>query len=155
MPIAPDADGTPFALRFEYANENRQATIGLGGTGVVILTFLLIFLPGAFSGYGFGSLLFQVTLATVVLSIFFLGISGTFYYFLIEALERKRPDATQYLQRADGCFVAGLALLLLEPALILVSLKIYAIGTLAIALWLISLIVIGWGRRRLALPAQV
>jgi hypothetical protein len=147
-PTEPDA--TPFELRFEYANENRQATIGLGGTGVAILTFLLIFLYGRFSGGGFGSELFRATLATVVVSIFFLGISGSYYYFLIEALERGRPEAPLFLRRGDACFVIGLALLLLEPALILVSLQIYDVGTLAVLLWIVSLVVIGQGRRELA-----
>ena len=83
----------------------------------------------------------------MVVSIFFLGLSGTYYYFLIEALERKRTDTAGYLRAADGCFVAGLALLLLEPALILFTLAIVDIGTLAIALWAVSLIVIARGRR--------
>ena len=148
----PDSDSTPFELRFEYANENRQATINLGGTGVAILTFLLIFLYGRFSTSGLDSVLFRITLVAVVLSIFCLGISGSFYYFLIEALERKRPDTARFLALADTFFVLGLALLLLEPALILITLGIYDVGVVAIGLWGASLAVIGLGRSRVQAP---
>jgi hypothetical protein len=138
---------TPVVLRFEYANENRQATINLGGTGVAILTFLLIFLYGRFSSGGLDALLFRVTLASVVISIFLLGIAGSYYYFLIEALERRQPTAAPLLFRADACFVGGVILLLLEPALILFTLQIYDIGILASALWAISVAVITSQRR--------
>jgi hypothetical protein len=141
------ASSQAFELRFEYANENRQATINLGATGVAILTFLLIFFSGRY-GSGSGSDLFRVTLACVVVSIFFLGVSGSFYYFLIEALERKRPDAPEILVRADVCFVIGLALLLLEPALILITVGILDVGLLALVLWAASLVVIGHGRAK-------
>ncbi len=149
---ASDPDHTPFALRFEYANENRQATIGLGGTGVAILTFLLIFLDGRFAACSLGADLFRITLVSVVVSIFFLGVAGSYYYFLIEALERRRGDAGAYLRYADGAFVTGLALLLLEPGLILITLAIYDVGAGAIGLWAVSLVVIGRGRSALAQP---
>ena len=141
------SDAGPVTLRFEYANENRQATISLGGTGVAILTFLLIFLYGRFSSGGLDYVLFRVTLATVVVSIFLLGIAGSYYYFLIEAVERRQGNAATLLRRADACFVAGIVLMLLEPALILFTLGIYDVGLLAASLWVISLVVIGTQRR--------
>jgi hypothetical protein len=134
-------------LRFDYANENRQATINLGGTGVAILTFLLVFLSDRYNAGGIVSILYRVTLASIVFSIFFLGISGSYYYFLIETLERKRPDTRRYLETADACFVVGLGLLLVEPALILFTLQILDIGTIAAGLWVVSLIIIARGRR--------
>jgi hypothetical protein len=134
-------------LRFEYANENRQATINLGGTGVAILTFLLVFLYDKYNAGGWVSFLYRLTLASVVFSIFFLGVSGSYYYFLIEALELKRADTGRFLVIADAMFVVGLALLLLEPALILLTLRIFDIGALAVGLWGVSLVVIGRGRR--------
>jgi len=145
----PEQEATAFELRFEYANENRQATINLGGTGVAILTFLLVFLYGRFDTTGWGAGMFRITLVTVVLSIFFLGVSGSYYYFLIEVLERGRTDASGYLRTADACFVAGLALLMLEPALILLTLQIFDVGAIAVALWAISLAIIARGRRSL------
>ena len=150
MAESPDALGlesAPVVLRFEYANENRQATISLGGTGVAILTFLLIFLYGRFSSGGLDSVLFRITLATVVVSIFLLGIGGSYYYFLIEALERRQSTTALLLQRADACFVGGIFLLLLEPALILITLQIYDVGLLAVALWVISVTIITRERR--------
>ena len=134
-------------LHFEYANENRQATISLGGTGVAILTFLLIFLGTKYNSGGLDGLLYRITLGAVVFSIFFLGVAGSYYYFLIEALERKRPDAPAFLQTADACFVLGLALLLFEPALILLTLHILDIGLIAVGLWALSLALIAKGRR--------
>jgi hypothetical protein len=150
MAATPDelaAASTPLVLRFEYANENRQATIGLGGTGVAILTFLLIFLYPRFSTGGFDGLLFRITLASIVISIFLLGVSGSYYYFLIEALERNRSNTGPLLLRADAFFVGGLVLLLLEPALILFTLQIYDVGTLAAGLWVVSIGIIATERR--------
>jgi hypothetical protein len=141
------AETTPLVLRFEYANENRQATIGLGGTGVAILTFLLIFLYPRYSSGGFDAGLFRVTLASIVISIFLLGVSGSYYYFLIEALERNRASTAALLFRADAFFVGGLVLLLLEPALILFTLQIYDVGLLAAALWAVSIAIIAVERR--------
>jgi hypothetical protein len=142
------ADSVTRELRFEYANENRQATINLGGTGVAILTFLLVFLYDKYSDPGLVGTLYRLTLGSVVFSIFFLGVSGSYYYFLIEALELKRPDSHGFLLVADAAFVMGLALLLLEPALILLTLKIYDIGAVSVALWAISLFIIARGRRK-------
>ncbi len=71
------ADAQTRELRFEYANENRQATINLGATGVAILTFLLVFLYDKYDAGGWDSVLYRLTLGSVVLSIFFLGISGS------------------------------------------------------------------------------
>ncbi|HTP56024.1 MAG TPA: hypothetical protein VML53_05085 [Thermoplasmata archaeon] len=139
----------PFELRFEYANENRQATINLGGMGVTILTFLLIFLYDRFSTGGIDQALFQVTLGAVVVSIFFLGVAGTYYYLLLEALERGAGPRARLLAIADASFVIGLALLLLEPALILITLGIYDVGTLAVVLWAVSLFLIARGRTQL------
>ena len=82
-------------------------------------------------------------------SIFFLGVSGAYYYFLIETLETKGSNAATYLRTADGCFVLGLGLLMLEPALILLTLRFYDIGLIAGILWALSLAVIVRGRRRL------
>ncbi|HXW67335.1 MAG TPA: hypothetical protein VEL82_05625 [Thermoplasmata archaeon] len=144
----------PATLRFEYANENRQATISLGGTGVAILTFLLIFLYGRFSSGGPDALLFRVTLAVVVISIFLLGIAGSYYYFLIEALERKQPGSAPLLSRADACFAGGIVLLFLEPALILFTLQIDDIGLLAAGLWVVSVVIITTQRRAMSRSAN-
>ena len=149
-----DSESQTREIRFEYANENRQATINLGGTGVAILTFLLVFLYAKYNDAGWDSLLYRLTLASVVFSIFFLGVSGSYYYFLIEALELKRTDTAGFLAVADATFVAGLALLLLEPALILFTLRIFDIGGISVALWAISLVVIVRGRRRFRSTAR-
>ena len=144
---APEADPVTREIRFDYANENRQATINLGATGVAILTFLLIFLYDRYTSGGIDGLLYRATLVSVVLSIFFLGVSGSYYYFVIEALERRRPDTQRFLRAADATFVLGLTLLLAEPALILFTLGIRDVGTLAVVLWAISMVVIAHGRR--------
>jgi hypothetical protein len=138
---------TSVGLRFEYANENRQATIGLGGIGVTILTFLLIFLYGRFSSGGLDAVLFRITLASIVISIFLLGIAGNYYYFLIEALERRQSNTAPLAIRAESFFVGGVVLLLLEPALIMFTLQIYDVGLLAAVLWAVSVAIVAHQRR--------
>ena len=142
LPDSEESGPAPVLVRFEYANENRQATIGLGGTGVVILTFLLIFFNTRYSAGGVEANLYRATLAVDVVSNFLLAIAGSYYYFLIEVIERKQTTTAPLLERADSFFVGGILLMLAEPALILFTLEIYDIGILAIGLWVISVLVI-------------
>ena len=143
--VAPSVERTQdVVIRRKVKRRRDWAKWGLATYFVIFL----IFLYARYNSDGLDGLLYRLTLAAVVFSIFFLGVAGSYYYFLIEALERKRPDATSFLRTADACFVLGLGLLMLEPALILLTLRILDIGAIAVGLWAISLILIANGRRK-------
>jgi hypothetical protein len=131
---------------YNDANENRSLTAGLGGTCIAILTFVLIFLYDRWTSGGVNNLLFQATLLNIVVSLFLISLASVNYWFVMEALRTDHPRVTGYLKRADGFFATSLVLLLFEPSLILLTVKLYFVGGAAVALWLVGIGVLwhGW-----------
>jgi hypothetical protein len=134
------------AVELEHANSNRGLTVGLAGTSVAILTFALFFLFDRSQSGVFDPLLFRITVGDLVSSMFVLGYSGTCYYWQMEALLRRPSRAAGYQAWADSLFVLGLMLLLAAPFLILITARLWDVGALALALWLVMLLLVA--RRR-------
>jgi hypothetical protein len=130
---------------YEDANENRSLTAGLGGTCIALLTFVLIFLYDRNTAGQINNLLFQATLLNIVVSLFLISLSSLNYWFVMEALRTDHPGATKYEKRADGFFAASLVLLLLEPSLILTTVQLYYVAAVAVALWMVGILVLGQG----------
>lgn len=139
-------DETRSAIELEHANSNRSLTVGLAGTSVAILTFALFFLFDRSQSGVFDPLLFRITLGDLIASVFVLGYSGTYYYWQMEALLRKPSRAGGYQWWGDRLLVLGLMLLLAAPFLILVTARLWDVGALALALWLVMLLLVA--RRR-------
>src|SRR5271170_4737495 len=127
---------------YKDANENRSLTAGLGGTCIAILTFVLIFLYDRYTAGQINSLLFQWTLLNIVVSLFLISLSTLNYWFVMEALRTKHPRAVNYQVRADLFFASSLILLLLEPTLILVTVKLYYVGAVAVILWVVGILIL-------------
>jgi high-affinity Fe2+/Pb2+ permease len=141
---------------YNDANENRSLTAGLGGTCIAILTFVLIFLYDRATAGQINNLLFQGTLGVIVVSLTLISLSSLNYWFVMEALRTVPPRATVYQQRADGFFASSLILLLLEPTLILVTVRLYYLGALAVSLWVVGILVlsVGWREFRSREPRR-
>jgi high-affinity Fe2+/Pb2+ permease len=131
--------------RYNDANENRSLTAGLGGTTIAILTFVLIFLYDRATAGQINDLLFQATLLIIVVSLSLISLSSLSYWFVMEALRTNPPRAVIYQRRADGFFASSLILLLLEPTLILLTVKLYYVGAIALALWAVGIMVLSLG----------
>lgn len=148
----PDVEGrvhpTHLAM-YNDANENRSLTAGLGGTTIAILTFVLIFLYDRAAAGQINNLLFQVTLIIIVVSLSLISLSSLNYWFVMEALRTTPARATDYQRRADGFFASSVILLLLEPSLILVTVRLYYVGSVAVALWVVGVVVLSLGFREL------
>jgi hypothetical protein len=71
------------------------------------------------------------------------------YWFVMEALRNRPPRAKVYQRRADGFFASSLVLLLLEPALILITVKLYILGAVGLAFWIAGIVVLAWGWQEL------
>ncbi|MGA8663539.1 MAG: hypothetical protein WB809_00490 [Thermoplasmata archaeon] len=134
---------------YKDANENRSLTAGLGGTSIAILTFVLIFLYDRAQAGQINNWLFQWTLFNIVLSLFLISLSSLNYWFVMEALRTRHPGAGSFERRADLFFASSLVLLLLEPSLILVTVKLYYVGAAAVALWVAGIVALSHGWREL------
>jgi high-affinity Fe2+/Pb2+ permease len=138
---------------YNDANENRSLTAGLGGTIIAILTFVLIFLYDRANAGQINELLFQGTLLAIVVSLSLISISSLNYWFVMEALRSNPPRAAAYQQRADGFFAASVILLLLEPTLILMTVKLYLVGAVALVLWVVGISVLSMGWKELRITS--
>ena len=67
----------------------------------------------------------------------------------MEALRTRHPGAGSFERRADLFFASSLVLLLLEPSLILVTVKLYYVGAAAVALWVAGIVALSHGWREL------
>ena len=134
---------------YNDANENRSLTAGLGGTCIAILTFVLIFLYDRANAGQIDNLLYQTTLIIIVVSLSLVSLSSLNYWFVMEALRTNPARATIYQQRADWFFASSLILLLLEPTLILLTVRLYYVGGVALVLWAVGIAVLSLGWREL------
>ena len=122
-------------MGLDLANSNVNRNITLAGTSVAIFTFLLFFLyPRYFSG-DIDPILFQFTLAIIVSVIFSLVISATYYYGTTLTLSLPDGKGRAIFGKAEAFWLIGYSLLLLEPSLILFTVKLSAVALYALVLW--------------------
>ncbi len=122
-------------MSLDIANSNVNRNITLAGTSVAIFTFLLFFLyPRYFSG-DIDPILFQFTLAIIVSVIFSLVVSATYYYGTTLTLSLPHGEGTAIFGKAEAFWLIGYSLLLLEPSLILFTVKLPAVALYALVLW--------------------
>ena len=122
-------------MSLDIANSNVNRNITLAGTSVAIFTFLLFFLyPRYFSG-DIDPVLFQFTLAIIVSVIFSLVVSATYYYGTTLTLSLPHGEGTAIFGKAEAFWLIGYSLLLLEPSLILFTVKLSAVALYALVLW--------------------
>lgn len=135
---------------YNDANENRSLTAGLGATCIAVLTFVLIFLYDRANAGQINNFLFQFTLLIIVLSLSTISLSSLNYWFVMEAYRTTPHRAPAYQRRADGLFASSLVLLLLEPALILFTVRLDYVGAVALAFWVagLAILALGWKELR-------
>jgi hypothetical protein len=140
-------DRSPSREDIEYANTNRTIAWGLVGTCIAILTFLLIIYYDVSSAGEFDPFLFQLSLSAVTISMFLMSFAATYYFRVVLPVRKKDMKADYHLRVADSLFFFGFMFLSAEPALILLTVRLYFAAAVAVALWLASL-VIGYRVRR-------
>ncbi len=154
-PILSDGRVHPSHLAlYNDANENRSLTAGLGATCIAVLTFVLIFLYDRAGAGTINEWLFQATLLVIVVSLSLISLASLNYWFVMEAYRNIPSRAETYERRADGFFSTSLILLLLEPALILVTVQLYLLGAIALGLWLVGVAALALGWRELHRPGD-
>ena len=123
----------------ELARSDRDLSINMVGLGLAIFTFLLFFLDHRVSSGVIDPILFQVTLTVIVVVMFSFCVSALDNYALVRPAPVKRTKVPPYRQRAQLFFTFGLLMLLLEPTLILFTLRLDAIGLASLALFMVFL----------------
>jgi len=122
-------------VSLDIANSNVNRNITLAGTSVAIFTFLLFFLYPRYLSGDIDPILFQFTLAIIVSVIFSLVISATYYYGTTLTLSLPDGQGTAIFGKAEAFWLIGYSLLLLEPSLILFTVKLSAVALYALVLW--------------------
>ena len=124
----------------------RNATMGIVGTTVAILTFVLFFLYPSDQAGTINRTLFHITLGLTVASLFALTFAGLFYNRIMGSLIRGFPPPHFDVVASNAFLGAGVSLLTLFPALILFTIGIDDIAILATILWVVlqAAVVVSW-----------
>lgn len=122
-------------MSLDIANANVNRNITLAGTSVAIFTFLLFFLYPRYLSGEIDAILFQFTLAVIVSVIFSIVASATYYYGTVLTLSLPPGDGPVIFGKAEAFWIVGYSLLLLEPSLILFTVKLSVVGLFALILW--------------------
>ena len=125
-------------LDLAAANVNRAGT--LVGSTLAVFTFLLFFLYPRYSSGQIDPTLFQLTLTIIVLTILTFSLSGLFYY-RIGVLKLNTAKKRKSMQRGALFWLFGTLFIILEPALILFTVGLVLVGTIALIAWLFYLLV--------------
>lgn len=109
------------------------------GTSIAIFTFLLFFLYPQFSRGEIDPVLFQVTVTTIGVAIFSLVYAALYYYALTLPRSWSSMQTMALLRRGDRLWLVGYTILLLEPTLILFTLRLYPVALVWLGLWILYL----------------
>ena len=120
----------------ETANLDVSRVVTLVGTSIAIFTFLLFFLYPRFASGEIDPVLFQVTLIVIGVAIFSLVYAGLFFYTLTLPYYLNSPESGAIQRRGDLFWLIGYSVLLLEPTLILLTVRLWIVALAWMALWL-------------------
>ena len=120
------------------ANVNRSYT--LAATNIATFSFMLFFLYPRFEKGTINPLLFQSTLVVMGVATFSL-IFATFHYYRV-SLGGPMSEAERALhaRRADRLWLLGCTVMFLAPSLVLLLIKLAAVASIWLALWLVYLL---------------
>ena len=116
------------------ANVNRAGT--LVGSTIAVFTFLLFFLYPRYSSGQIDPILFQLTLTVIILTILTFSLSGLYNY-RIGVLKLNTAKKRASMQRGALFWLFGTLLVILEPALILFTVGLTAVGIVTLIAWLL------------------
>src|SRR6266704_3032239 len=122
-------------LDLAAANVNRAGT--LVGSTIAVFTFLL------YPQYSSGRIdptLFQLTLTIIILTILTFSLSGLYYY-RVGVLKLSNAKKRASMQRGALFWLFGTLFIILEPALILFTVGLTAVGVVALMAWLLYTLV--------------
>ena len=119
------------------ANVNRSYS--LAATSIAIFTFTLFFLYPKFASGEANVLLFQAALVALGVATFSFTFASFYYYCSSLGDRIAERERAMFSWRGDRFWLLGYTLLFLTPSLILFSIRLRAVGSVWIALWLVFL----------------
>jgi hypothetical protein len=121
----------------EVAASNVNRSYSLAATSIAIFTFTLFFLYPRFQNGEINALLFQAALVVMGVATFSFVFASLYYYG--SSLGDRGDDAERalYCRRGDRFWLLGYTLLFLDPSLILLSIRLFAVASVWFALWFI------------------
>ena len=119
------------------ANVNRS--YALAATNIAIFSFLLFFLYPRFENGRIDPWLFQATLVAMGVATFSLVFASLHDYRCSLAGRLGEDERARLSRRADGFWLLGYTLMFLAPSLVLFSVRLLAVASVWLALWLVYL----------------
>ena len=119
------------------ANVNRSYS--LAATSIAIFTFTLFFLYPKFASGEANVMLFQAALVALGVATFSFAFASFYYYCSSLGDRIGERERAKFSWRGDRFWLLGYTLLFLTPSLILFSIRLRAVGSVWIALWLVFL----------------
>jgi len=120
----------------ETANLDVSRVVTLVGTSIAIFTFLLFFLQPRFASGEIDPVLFQITLVVIGVAIFSLVYAGLYFYTLTLPYYLNSAESGAIQRRGDLFWLIGYSVLLFEPTLILLTVRLWIVALAWMALWL-------------------
>jgi hypothetical protein len=124
----------------DLAASNVNRSYSLAATSIAIFTFMLFFLYPMFASGEINAWLFQATLIVMGVATFSFVLASFFYYGSSLGSRIDDPERAAYSRRADHFWLLGVALLFLDPSLILFTVGLLAVGSVWFALWVVYLL---------------
>jgi hypothetical protein len=118
------------------ANANVNRTSTLAAMSIAIFTFTLIFLFPKFAAGDIDSTIFQAALAVIAVAIFAFVLAGAYYYASTQTKWLAERERATFFKRGDVAWLAGQSLLLLDPSLVLFSVRLFPVALVWLVLWL-------------------
>ena len=122
-------------MGLEAPNLDVSRVVTLVGTSIAIFSFLLFFLYPRYTSGEIDPVLFQVTLTVIGLAIFSLVFAGLYFYRLTLPWSSSNTETATVLRRGDGFWLLGYTLFLLEPSLILFTIRLPVVALVWLGLW--------------------
>jgi hypothetical protein len=124
----------------EVATHNVNRSYSLAATCITIFTFMLFFLYPRFASGEVNAFLFQATLTVMGVATFSFVFASFYYYCSSLGSRIDDVERAQYFRRGDRFWLLGDTLLFLVPSLILFTVRLLAVGSAWLALWLVYLL---------------
>jgi hypothetical protein len=123
----------------ELASTNLNRSYALAATNISIFTFLLFFLYPRFENGRIDPLLFQSTLVAMSVATFSLVFASLHYYRSSLSGRMTEDERARYSRRADRFWLVGYTVMFLAPSVVLFSIRLVAVASVWLALWLVYL----------------
>jgi len=124
----------------DLAATNVNRSYALAATNIAIFTFMLFFLYPRFENGKINPLLFQSTLVTMGAATFSLVFASLHYYRSSLGGQISEDERALYARRADRFWLLGYTAMFLAPSLVLFLVRLVAVASVWLALWLVYLL---------------